>query len=292
MTLFPRPVARASLPTIRRVRSGALRRVAVFVLCACGVAAAAELEAYRDLLSRGDVAGLAALLQQSGPVTPGGPRDATLLHLACSYHHAREQPAMVRVLLAAGADPAARDARGLTPLHWAAGYGCAQCASLLLSAKAPVDAPSDSGRTPLFTATREIVPLLLTAGADPGARDAEGNVALHFNAHEGLLAPGVNVRNRAGLTPLHHAALRGDRERVRWLLDRGADPALETTAPFEHRDGVLAEAFDPVHRFDPGQRPLDLVRWQHERAKWSTGRFAPAMELLDSVTPRRGLLRR
>lgn len=134
--------------------------------------------------------------------------------------------------------------------------------------------------------------MLIAAGADPLARDAQDNMPLHFRPIAALLGPGVNVRNRAGLTPLHRAALDGDEKALRWLLEQGADPSLETTGAFEHREGVLAPEFDPVHRFAPGLRAYDLAKWQHDRTEWSTGRFRSIVVRLDAVTPRRSLLRR
>ena len=40
----------------------------------------------------------------------------------------------------------------------------------------------------------------------------------------GVDVPSVSMRSPAGTTPLHVAALRGDRNAVRLLLDAGADP--------------------------------------------------------------------
>lgn len=268
--------------------------LAVVVALAAGprAASAAELAEYLDVLKRGDAARLAAMLRADRGRTPRGVRGASLLHLACSYHHASGQPALVAALLAAGADPAARDDGGRTPLQWAAGYGCRDCVTLLLKAGADPNARAANGRTPLFSAADEIVPMLIAAGADSLARDADDNVPLHFRPIAALLGPGVNVRNRAGLTPLHRAALDGDEKALRWLLEQGADASLATAGTFEHREGVLAPEFDPVHRFEPGLRAYDLAKWQHDRTKWSTGRFRSIVERLDAVTPRRSLLRR
>ena len=54
----------------------------------------------------------------------------------------------VRLLLEAGADPGAADARGNTPLHRAAAYGRRGAAGLLLKMGARVDVPNHRRRTP------------------------------------------------------------------------------------------------------------------------------------------------
>ena len=140
--------------------------------------------------------------------------------------------------------------------------------------------------------TTVATPLLLAAGADPGARSEQGNFPLHLNPQPALLAPGVNVRNDFGMTPLHYAALDGSIEAVNWLLAQGADPALETTRMFPYKERVLADEWDPVLEFKAGSRAYDFAHQQFDRTKWSTGKYRPVYEKLDAVTPRKGLLRR
>jgi len=77
----------------------------------------------------------------------------------------------------------------------------------------------------------EVVSLLLAAGADVNARDAEGDTALlfcHMNLELAslLLRAGAdpNVRNHGGDTPLH---LAGSDEMQRLLIEHGAVATTE-----------------------------------------------------------------
>ncbi len=80
--------------------------------------------------------------------------------------------------LAAGADPAARDEYGSTPLHKAAYEGHTPVAEALLDAGAKPDAQNKFGATPLHRALvmgrTSVVEPLLDAGAKADARDEFG----------------------------------------------------------------------------------------------------------------------
>lgn len=85
----------------------------------------------------------------------------------------------VRLLLRAGADPNVRvDHLGQTPLHRAALHGPAETIRLLAAAGARIEARQDEGETPLFAAAgrghRDGVDMLLSLGADVDARAASG----------------------------------------------------------------------------------------------------------------------
>ena len=83
-------------------------------------------------------------------------------------------------LLAAGADPNARDDDGWTPLHFAAQAQAVEIARALLAAGAEVDARDAYGNTPLFKAVfasqgeGALITLLRDARADPNAVNASG----------------------------------------------------------------------------------------------------------------------
>lgn len=148
----------------------------------------------------------------------------------------RRQPAVVDVLLAAGADTRLRSAArtvtvmrdrgpgreaktamahaaqarqgGYTALHFAAQVGDVESTRLLLRAGASVDEPAADGSTPLvlaaFSGHGEVARALLDGGADANAA-------------------------AAGYTALHAAALRADLATVDALLARGADPNARLT---------------------------------------------------------------
>lgn len=201
---------------------------------------------------------------------------------------ARQQSGLLASLIAAGADLQAPIEGGWTPLHLAAMEDFADGVRQLLAAGAPPQARSRGGDTPLHRAGPASQALLLAAGADPLARNALGRLPLHVAARPtpALLAAGVDARDHAGMSALHVAAFDGDAAKLAWLLGQGADPRLRSTAAFDVHPLPGWNATDPQHRFAPGQRALDLVRWQHETVKWSTGRYRPALDLLEQATPR------
>ena len=145
----------------------------------------------------------------------------TPLHFASIY----SRDGVAAVLLAAGAEVDARDLRGETPLHWAAGRnGDPAAVAELVAAGADLRARDREGNTPLHASrgnTNPDVPLLLLElGADPALVNDLGEVADpadcgYWNtagfarvataaATAACLAAGADVsaRDREGNTPL------------------------------------------------------------------------------------------
>ncbi len=111
---------------------------------------------------------------------------------------------MLRLLLARGADPDARDKFGGTALMTAAWKGQAEAISALLQRGARPDLQARNGMTALMFAVWENHPEGARRLLDHGAR--------------------LELRDADGRTALLRAAFKGHVECVRLLLERGADP--------------------------------------------------------------------
>jgi ankyrin repeat protein len=198
------------------------------------------------------VAGTArvASARQSGTRTDG----TTTLHEAA---HVDDIQTMTR-LIAAGADVAAANRYGVTPLWLACLNGSATAIELLLKAGANANAVLPGGETVLMTAARtgkpDAVNVLLRHGASVNAKEGwRGQTALMWAAAEGhaavieaLVARGADIhaRSNGGFTALLFAAREGQIAASKALLGAGAnlndaipsttsidEPAPEETTP-------------------------------------------------------------
>jgi ankyrin repeat protein len=170
--------------------------------------------------------------------------------------HCVRNPSIASWLITLGADIAAVDDQGETPLHKASSTGNLELVSLYLDANTPIDKRNDLGWTPFIQSRSvSISKMLLDHGADIHATTDQGLTAIHHAADSCnlelvlfLLANGADVHstvarqehncdfNRGptitidGKTPLHlavasaHGASMGQTlEVVNVLLDHGAD---------------------------------------------------------------------
>lgn len=97
--------------------------------------------------------------------------------------HTETKQALVQLLLAAGANPFQADSSGNLPLHLAP----ACLIPTFLSSGVDVNCRNEKGRTPLFFGgSQQRLELLLRYGADPAARDIEGNSAFDTVTEAGL----------------------------------------------------------------------------------------------------------
>jgi len=233
----------------------------------CGFRLQAEEQPLILAAKRGDEAGVRSQLRTRTAQTVN---EAAADGTTALYWAARgDYPAIVRLLLAAGARADAADRYGITPLALAAINGSAPIVSALLEAGANAKGRVGDGETVLMAAARtgraDAVKLLLDRGADPNAREPwQGETAVMWAAGENhpetvrlLAGRGANLDAhsnvlefpkakvdlatmvttalpRGGLTALMFAARQGASDGARALIDAGAP--MNSTDP----DGTTA----------------------------------------------------
>jgi ankyrin repeat protein len=143
----------------------------------------------------------------------------------------------VRVLLAAGAEKEARNAKGSTPLILSAQHGRDEVVAVLLAAGAQPNSVDLGGFSPLIACCErghtKVATLLLGAGADKDQATFQGTTSLHQSAKNGhvdtiraLLAASADVnkaRASDGATALFLGCQSGQVLAVKELLANGAD---------------------------------------------------------------------
>ena len=178
--------------------------------------------------------------------------DAGTPGVLCKAAELGDNPEIISILVAAGADVNTGDRFCRSPLHRAALSGGPGTIAALAAAGAAVNAQDNSGATPLHVAVEwkehSNVDALLEAGADVQVRTEDGDTPLHLAAkwppilgrlHQtspdldtvmvaALVASGADVdaRNERGETPLHVATSNRHEPVADKLLALGADPLL------------------------------------------------------------------
>jgi len=137
-----------------------------------------------------------------------------------------------------------------------------------------INAVIANATTPLMKASHSgdhgIVRLLIMAGAEVHARNADGNNALwlacvgsHLDIIDMLIAAGIDIDNRNdnGATPLMYAASSGKAAIVERLLAKGADVTMETLDGFSALD--LAGTIECLALLRPGRSPANPATPPH-----------------------------
>ncbi len=202
------------------------------------VSAAGQEVSLADAVERGDTAAVRALLGRQVDVNAAQGDGATALHWAVYLNDAGTTATLIR----AGANVAASNNYGVTPLGLASKNGNAAIIAQLIGAGVDPNDPRqavNASETPLMLAARsgqvDAVEELLDAGADRSINVPEawnGQSALMWAAAVGhapvvemLIDRGADIaaRSNSGATPLLFATRKGSLSAVRALLAAGAD---------------------------------------------------------------------
>jgi ankyrin repeat protein len=190
-----------------------------------------------EAIQRGDVMAVKTYIENGqGNVHAVLENGKTPLHVAA----AQGDPLLVLLLVRAGANLDASNARGFSPLSFAIDANKTEAANVLIRERASVTIVSKQGWTPLHQASYhgclDVVRNLIAAGAPLEASNDEGNTPLMLSlSHdkgpfpaitEALLQAGANIRckNKKEDTVLHRAAANTSLE---WLVKRCLDAGFK-----------------------------------------------------------------
>ena len=111
-----------------------------------------------------------------------------------------KQVQICKLLLDAGADVKSVEQDGSSVLSDAARNDNTQTVQLILDRGAPINGRLSNGRTALFGANKDVIPYLISRGADPNAVDYGGDTPLHAAAKSEDL-PAIVALLKAGAKP-------------------------------------------------------------------------------------------
>ncbi|HSQ79021.1 MAG TPA: ankyrin repeat domain-containing protein, partial [Candidatus Bathyarchaeia archaeon] len=256
-----------------------MKRLALAFLGFFVVAAPARPQEIFDLLRKGDVAAVKALIGKSPQLVTAKDADGdTPLH----YAAVGKDPGLIGFLVDKGAKVDAIGAGAKTPLHLAAQSDNREAVAALIKRGAAIDIKDDYARTALVLCARErgrteTGRLLIDAGADVNAADKFGDTALNLAAWRGkasfvdlLLEKGAKVPppGRQWWTVLTSAASKGLPNLFRLMTEKGPDLKASESADFSLLNeaakggsreivGILIDkGLDPAHVDRLGWTPL------------------------------------
>ncbi|KAF4903089.1 Ankyrin repeat domain-containing protein 50 [Colletotrichum viniferum] len=167
------------------------------------------------------------------------PKGSRITHVALMYAAMRGQEALVKFMVAKGADVNPSVSGGRGPLHNAAGKGHKSVVEFLLTQGADVNSLGTENRSALHFGSqnghRAVVKVLIAHGANIDQQDWSGETALYTAAQYGYVAvvevlleykANVNIRDDTGQTTLHIASKAGREAVVKTLLTYGVDVNL------------------------------------------------------------------
>lgn len=193
-------------------------------------------------------------------VPPGTPDANRITPLCAAVEH--NDPAMMKLLLGAGADPNSWPTNA--PIWAAVIRGSVRAVEILLEAKAKLDPISKSGATLLHKAAEfghdAVARRLLDAGMPVNVLDESGNTPLHYASRGGntvcvlLMQRGADVNASAedGRTPALVAARHGLIDVFDMFVAAGADP--------QARDAKGRNAFELAIEEEKDRMALSLLQ--------------------------------
>ena len=193
---------------------------------------------------QGDLDAVQMLLAHGADVNETASDGTSVLHMATVRGHL----GLVEFLLDEGADANATGT-GYTPLHWAAGtWETATTRDYSVGEWRTLAGLPAEEKTRLLAA-------LLTHGANPNAQTTKNPPRLGSSAWK------INGGGSAiGATPFFFAAMTGDVDVMRLLLESGADPLIATNAGTTPLLGAAGLAVEESETQVPEQQHLDAVK--------------------------------